>query len=173
MQYNNENDSRSAIYEIEELNLYKKKKLIINYICSLDIALKDNEILIPTLEGNVKILASEEQYIMIGPLNDIYPIPKALFESRYQIVDSIISVDVKQCIENLGWNVEKIKSCQIKQDSFVYAKELASDIDVFVKHCDSFIHGKKGDYYAVSYEDTNNIYIINHDVMKKTYELIE
>lgn len=158
-------------FEINELNLYKKKDSSTCFLRSIDIAGEGEKIIIPTLEGNVTIIASTEQYIMIGACNDIYPIPKKLFEERYDVIKETPSVEICEIVP--CWDLNVIKRCCLKKEVFVYAKEVSVDFRVYVKHCNSIIHGNPGDFYAVSFEDRDNAYIIGKTVMNKTYELIE
>lgn len=158
-------------FEISELNLYRKKNVDIHFIRSLDIADEGKEIVIPTLEGNINMIASAEQYIMIGPCNDIYPIPQKLFDKRYDVIEETALVEKCELIS--GWNSNNIKCCRLKKETLVYAKEVSVEFKVYVKHCDSVIYGNPGDFYAVSYEDTDNAYIIGKFVMDNTYELVK
>lgn len=168
MQYNADGCTK---FEIKELNLYRKKNIDINFIESLDIADEGEDIIIPTLEGKVTIAASTEQYIMIGPCNDIYPIPRKLFDERYDVIEGSFSGEIWEPF--LAKNTKNIKRCHLKKEVFVYAIEVPFDFKVYVKHCNSIIYGNSGDFYAVSYEDTGNAYIIRKSVMVKTYELVE
>ncbi len=160
-------------FKIDELNLYRKNRVEVHYLESLDIAGEGTEIVIPTLEGDVKVNSSRERYIMIGPCNDIYPIRRELFEKRYDVLpDEPVSIDAG-VITGLGWNLDCVKKCRLKNDVFIYAREVPTAFKVHVKHSDSDIYGEAGDYYVVSCEDTENAYIIDREVMRKTYTLVK
>lgn len=166
-------DTKLVEFNIEDLTLYRKKKISAHYIESLDIAENGISIQVPTLEGIVEVVAAHDQYIMIGPCNDIYPISRGLFKSRYETLVEAPDEGVAGQIKKLGWNPGAVKKCRLSKNAFVYAKEVAFDFSVFVKHSNSFIYGKAGDFYAVTFEDKENRYIISSHVMKETYEMIE
>ena len=159
-------------FQIEELSLYRKKKIEAFYIESCNIAAEGETICVPTLEGKVEITASHEQYIMIGPCDDIYPIPRRLFEAKYAAEPGGCSKEIAQQMEKLGWKAEAVKKCRLAKESYVYAKEIPYKFAVFVKHCNSTIYGEAGDFYARSWEDMEDRYVISSQVMKITYELI-
>ena len=167
-----ETNTKIVEFGVEELAIYRKKKISVHYIETLDIADDGKIIDVPTLEGIVKVKASRDQYIIVGPCNDIYPIPRKLFESKYETSGEVLDDDIAEQIRNLGWNHESLKKCRLSKDSFIYAKEVPYDFSVFVKHCNSFIYGKAGDFYAITFEEPENRYIIDSHVMKETYELI-
>ena len=156
-------------FEVNELSIYKKKDLDVHFVASLDVADKGEKIIVPTLEGNVTIVASSEQLIMLGQHCDIYPIPQKLFDERYDIGEEETE---EKIFENLPWDVKRIKKCHLKKETYVYAKEVPVDFKVYVKHCDSIIYGMAGDFYAVSFEDTDNAYIIRKSIMKDTYQFV-
>lgn len=76
----------------------------------MDIADEVEEIVIPTLEDNINIIASAEKYIMIGPCNDIYLIPRKLFDERYDVIEGMSLVGKSELIS--GCNSNNIKSCR-------------------------------------------------------------
>ena len=166
-------DNTTGFYEmsLNRMKLYKKRKMEIYYIKSLDIAEKGKMIIINTLEGNVLVKADECNYIMIGKYNDVYPISKELFDSKYEDVMGNIDHSIRLVAQSYNWNIEKIKKCRLVKESYVYAIQVNRDFKVYVKHCDSVIKGKKGDYYARSYEDPENSYIIQQKIMENTYYL--
>ena len=149
-------------FEISELKRYQKKKLICHFVKSLNIKSQGEQIIVHTLEGDVVVTADEDTYIMIGAYNDIYPIQRKIFESKYQVIQdtSLLIDDV--LLETHEIDRSKVETCRLMADSFVYARKMDKDFEVYTKHCDSTLYGKQGDYYAVSYEDTENVYIIHN-----------
>lgn len=164
--------SESNKIELSDMKLFKKKKIVVHMIESCCVANKGDIIILETIEGKVNLKADEEMFIMIGPREDVYPIPKVLFESKYICVEPIINDNLLEVIRRNKWVLNKVKTCRLKRESLIYAKQMDSDFAVYVKHCDSVIYGKKGDYYAVTYEDTENAYIISNSLMQETYEPI-
>lgn len=166
-----ENDLRVS-YDIEELQLYKKRKKNIHFVKSLNVKKAGEPIVIHTLEGDVTIPARRANYIMIGAHDDIYPIPRELFRSKYQVISEKNLSEVEEVAKKNNIPVEKIEGCRLIKDSYVYARKMEKDFAVYTKHCDSELLGKAGDYYAVTYEDTENVYIIRGDIMDETYERV-
>ena len=165
-------DSKCVKYDLSELELYKKKKLKLHFLRSLDVQEQGRPVVVHTLEGDVTIVAGEDRYIMIGPHEDVYPISKAQFESKYQVVEGADMEAVRATSQLYGVDITRIKACRVVKDSYVYACRVDKEFSVYTKHCDSVLSGKAGDYYAVTYEDTDNVYIIQQDIMKETYEKV-
>lgn len=69
--------------------------------------------------------------------------------------------------------MEKVEGCRLIRDSYVYARRMEKDFSVYTKHCDSELFGNSGDYYAVTYEDPENVYIIQGEIMEETYEKVD
>lgn len=162
-----------VVYSLEELQIYRKKKKNIHFVKSLNVREAGEPIVIHTLEGDVTVSAEENQYIMIGAHEDIYPIPRELFESKYQVIAERNLAEVEAVAQRHGIDLEKVEGCHLKKDSFVYARRMEKDFSVYTKHCDSELFGKAGDYYTVTYEDLENVYIIQGDIMEQTYEKVE
>lgn len=162
-----------VVYNLEELELYKKKKKNLHFVKSLNVKDAGETVVIHTLEGDVTVLAGEEMYIMIGAHEDIYPIPRNLFESKYEVIAERNLAEVEDVAQRHGIDLEKVEGCRLKRDSYVYAKKMEKDFSVYTKHCDSELFGNAGDYYAVTYEDPENVYIIQGEIMEETYEKVD
>jgi len=158
--------------KLTELKKYKKIKMPVHVIESMMVPSQNEKIVLHTLEGDVCIEQNEDNYIMIGPKNDVYPISRQLFETKYSIIELAMNENdyIENIAEQYGWNIESIKPCILFNDSFVLAKRMDEKFSVFVKHCNEIIYGDAGDYYVVSEEDTDNAYIISAEIMCVTYE---
>lgn len=162
-----------VVYSLDELHLYKKKKRNVHYVKSLNVKEEGELIVIHTLEGDVTIPAGEEMYIMIGAHDDIYPIPRGLFESKYRIIKDRNLSEIETVAKKNGIDIEKIEGCCLAKESYVYARKMEKDFSVYTKHCDSELRGNAGDYYTVTYEEPENVYIIRGDIMDTTYEKVK
>lgn len=162
-----------VVYSLEKLEIYKKKKKNLHFVKSLNVKKAGEPIVIHTLEGDVTVPAGEEQYIMIGCHEDIYPIQRNLFESKYEVIAERNLAEVEDVARRHGIDLEKVEGCRLMRDSYVYARRMEKDFSVYTKHCDSELFGNAGDYYAVTYEDSENVYIIQGDIMEETYEKVE
>ena len=165
-----ENSTDGIKVEITGLKKYKKKKIMVHVIESEKVPNVSGKIVLHTLEGDVEINSNENNYIIIGPKNDIYPIQKWLFDSKYTYVETVVDEYIINIAKEYAWNVESIKTCVLCNDSYVYAKKMNNDFSVFVKHCQQTIYGKTGDYYVVSEADMENAYIISAEIMDSTYD---
>lgn len=152
-------------FDISHLQRFRKKDLLRQFIPSVDVAPMGAQIILETLEGNVTITASEDTYIMIGPCGDVYPLTRERFCQQYQIVPGSLPV-----CNPWGVDPQKIRSCKLKVPSYIYAKAVDRDFCVFVREHNAVIHGKKGDFYAVSADLIDHPYIIQAEIMAKSYE---
>lgn len=159
-------------FELSKLKLYQKKKSTCHFVRSLNVKSAGEQITIHTLEGDVTVTADDDMYIMIGAYEDIYPIPKDTFESKYLVIPGMQPLIDDEVLDANGIDRSKIECCRLVTDSYVYARKMDKDFKVYTKHCDSVLSGKAGDYYVVSREDRENVYIIRGDIMEETYEEI-
>lgn len=162
-----------VVYSLKELELYKKKKKNLHFVKSLNVKEAGEPVVIHTLEGDVTVPAGEEMYIMIGAHEDIYPIPRNLFESKYEVIAERNLAEVEEVARRHGIDLEKVEGCRLIRDSYVYARRMEKDFSVYTKHCNSELFGNAGDYYTVTYEDPENVYIIQGEIMEETYEKVE
>ena len=166
-------NNQEVVYSLEELQLYKKKKKNLHVVKSLNVKEAGEPIVLHTLEGDVTIRAEEGTYIMIGAHEDIYPIPGELFESKYQIIAEKNLTEIEETANRNGITPDKVEGCRLIKDSYVYARKMEKDFVVYPRHCDSYLYGNKGDYYTVTYEEPENVYIIRGDIMDETYEKVD
>jgi phosphoglycolate phosphatase len=156
-------------FALSQLQRYRKRDLVRYMIPSLDIAPAGDAISLSTLEGEVIITAGEDTLVMIGPCQDVYPISRQLFQRQYAISTEETAA-VAELAERNGWNLKKISSCRLKILSDIYATAVGRDFSVYVREHNATIYGKAGDYYAVSAQNPENPYIIQGDILEKTYE---
>lgn len=156
-------------FALSQLQRYRKRDLVRYMIPSLDIAPAGACVSLSTLEGEVTITTGEDTLVMIGPCQDVYPISRQLFQRQYAISPETTDA-VAELAERYGWPGEKFSSCRLKAFSYIYATAVDRDFSVYVKEHRATIYGKAGDYYAVSAQQPENPYIIQAQVMEKTYE---
>ena len=155
----------------EEMDIYKKKSIIVHMIETLSFANEGEEVVIHTIEGDEIIKAGSDFFVMIGPSNDVYPFKRQMFEERYEIIEKsdAEALYLKEVADKNGWNPVYIKGCRAKKDYYIYAKQIDHEFSVYVKSCENWITGKMGDYYVVAVDNPDNEYIIDKDIMGKTY----
>ncbi len=155
-----------------EFRRYRKKNIPRHFIRSLDIAPAGTPILLHTLEGDMSITASDDQFVMIGPLMDVYPISREKCTRLYRPVAGLGS-EVAPVLERYGWQQVPVSRCILAQESIVYAKRIDCPFRVYLPTYGVDLQGSAGDYYALPAEDGAAPYIIQGDIMGKTYELAE
>lgn len=169
---------------IEDFDRYHKKKIPWAYVKSTAIAPTGNKILIKSLENEsgTEIEADENLYIMIGCRGEVYYIKKNKFESTYETTEEKLDV-FRQMLDFLP-EVETVPDgeyisldemahlCYPKRGNGIYAKQLDKRTKVFPADKDGdYFLGRCGDYMAVRVDDLSDIYIIQKDIFKHTYEL--
>ena len=135
--------------------------------------------LIRTLEGDIEAETSNDIYLMIGILGEVYPIKAEKFHKTYEITDGIFegefeySPTVKDQLTGESKDIMKYaKSCVTKGVTSVYAMPVSKNTKVFTSwNTESYMYGKPGDYVSVRADDYHDVYIIRKDIFEKTYGL--
>lgn len=156
-------------FSLNQLQRYRKRDLVRYMIPSLEIAPAGTALSLSTLEGGVTITAGEETLVMVGPCQDVYPVTRELFSQQYSTVPESVDA-VKALADENGWELAKVSACRLKTLSYIYATAVDRDFSVYVKEHHATIYGNAGDYYAVSAQRPENPYIIQAEIMAKTYE---
>jgi phosphoglycolate phosphatase len=185
-------DSYDIIYannnnlNVADMIRYKKLKTPVRYVKSSDVFAEGTPMLIRTLEGDVEAVASDNTYLMIGVLGEVYPITEDKFKLSYTPISAAQSVEsgfsfsysYSPTVKNkiTGEATELItysKACVANGDVFIYATETKRNIKVFTLwNTDSYMYGVPGDYIAVREDDVNDVYVVRGDVFLKTYEKV-
>ena len=164
--------------DLAALSHYKKKPFKLGYVRAADLAPVGSEIMIRTLEGDVDVTVSEDVYIMINVVGEIYPINKKKFENSYEVCDdpyefpgeyppNVISNAICDRIELLPF----AKTCISIGGEGIYVRELKERLKVFTAwDREKYYLGRPGDYLAVRADDTSDFYIIKREIFEKTYE---
>ena len=79
--------SKDGIEDLSGFEVYKKKPNIYGYVKTTDIFKEGTECNVRTLEGDMSVRVSEEIYLMIGYLGEIYPIEKGAFDKKYEKIE--------------------------------------------------------------------------------------
>ena len=137
------------------------------------------EVRVRTLEGDIDLAVSPDQYLMIGVNEEIYPIKKAMFEKNYRLTGGEYTFQneyipgVRTCKEGKRISLEGITAgCEALGSSLVYAKRLKRRTHVFtIWDPQKYISGEAGDWIAVQKDDPEDVYIIADDIFSYTYHL--
>lgn len=172
--------SESLDINIEEMNLYRKTKMLLGFVPTLNIFPEGTPLLVRTLEGDINVLTSNNMYIMIGLKGEVYLINKNEFEQNYEKINNPYNIEIEyfpsvKCKETGDIiNLKSFaKSCKPTKEIHVYAKPLINNIKLFTKENTSkYISGEIGDYLIVDKDNINNISIIKKEMFNSTYKLI-
>ncbi len=151
-----------------ELRRYRKRELLRYFIPTLELASAGTAIQVPTLEGPIRVLADPDMYIMVGVNADPYPMRRSSFEARYRETDGDTAV-LADFLARQGWSRAAVRCCLPLRPYYVYAAPVNRVFQVYLEGYGAVLHGKPGDYYAVPAEDPAAPYIIQADIMEKSY----
>ncbi len=171
-------DARTYDIDIDGMNAYKKKKLPVGYVNPTDILPIGTPITIRTLEGDMNTSISDNMYIMIGIQGEVYTNDKDKFNRSYIKVDTPYNLNVsyhptvKNRLDGKTISLDQyVHSCMPSGDVYIKARPLDKAVKVFTKWYDeSYMLGNIGDYIAVRNDDDHDIYVIDGEIFKLTYE---
>lgn len=169
--------------DLKNMHLYHKKDIPWAYVKTTDVAPVGSKIRIKTLENDSGVIveSSDQVYIMIGCHGEVYDIQKSKFQSSYidadkvldvfeQMLDFIPAVEIMPDEEYVAID-ELAHLCYPQKVYGIYAKELVKRIRVYSSEdVSEYFVGKPGDFLAIREDDTSDVYIIQHDILKNTYE---
>lgn len=171
---------------LREFELYSKNPVVLGCVCSLDIALPDQEIMIRTREGDVVERASDNLYIMIGIFGEVYPIKRENFLSKYKMLDTLAIIPEQdysprvRIVESdqIVFLKDFMRPCQVIPNRIVYAKQLIRDTKIFSDwNYANYMYGNIGDY-VVCYQNEdgtpccNDMYIVKREIFSVLYQKV-
>lgn len=168
---------------IETLPQYVKKKIPWAYVRSTDIVPDGERFQIRSLENEsgVVLTAHPDIYIMIGCRGEVYDIAREKFERTYESTEAVLDVfeqmldflpEAKVLKKEEYVSLDELAHlCYPKQGNAIYAVPLKDRTKVFPANgTGDYYLGRPGDYMAVRKEDVTDIYIIQQDIFRQTYE---
>ena len=162
-----------------EFSRYVKKSLILGFVKTEDLIEGDAELILRTYEGNVKVQASADIYIMIGVNGEVYPITKDTFDVSYKECNSEndFSYDYEPRVYNAATGQRKmlkpyIRSCRTMSRLAIWARELTKPTKLFPKIWDyeNYMFGLAGDMLVARSDDRKDLYIVKRSIFDITYE---
>ena len=164
--------------QLELMKRYKKKKIKLGVVRTVDFLKEGTPILIRTLEGDMECVSADDLFIMTGIDGEVYPIRQEKFEHSYEFIDGkpeyITEYEpvIYNTITSETYHLEAyMKTCQAKGVSYIYAKQLKQPVKIFTQWDQTkYLKGSKGDYLAVRGDDFNDVYIIEKSVFLRSYE---
>jgi phosphoglycolate phosphatase len=169
----------SSDINFADMQKYLKTPVPLGFAKTTDFFQEGTPILVRTLEGDLDISVSEDTYLMIGVLGEIYPIKRDRFRATYKELDGEYDMKTEYdpaVISRI--NGERIsvrefaRLCMATGEKTVMAIPLKCNTKVFTFWDKSrYFFGKPGDYLAANEVDVNDCYIVRGDIFNKTYEL--
>ena len=169
--------------EIYAMQSYCKRKISWAYVRSTDVAEPGHKICMKTLENEagLTVKADENIYIMIGCRGEVYDITREKFEKTYEPTEEPLDVfermlDFLPAVETVPEGAyvsldEVAHLCYPKPGAGIYAKELTRRTRVYpVDRDQEYFLGRPGDYLAIRKEDIRDIYVIQKEIFRQTYE---
>jgi phosphoglycolate phosphatase len=167
--------------DFSSMPLYRKKRLPLGFVGTLDLFPSGTSLTIRTLEGDIDTVADENLFLMIGASGEVYPIRRDRHVAAYDILADIYRPEPDYCpvvADRLTGEKKSLlpfaKTCVPRADKLIRAQALIRDTKVFTDwDLEKYFHGQAGDYIAAPETDYKDIYIINGDIFGKTYQKIE
>ncbi len=166
-----------GIKDTGAFSLYAKKDHTCGYVRTLDFLEPGMECKVRTFEGDVTVKASEDIYLMIGILGEVYPIRRDKFDHKYTAGDQPFYMDFEyppSVIELKNTKKYELlpyaKQCTRNKEAYVYAKRLEVPVKVFSKwDYEKYMYGGVGDYICYSMNDPNDIYTVKKQIFDVVY----
>jgi len=162
------------------MDKYRKRKFPVGFVKSSDVFAAGTPMLIRTLEGDAEAEASDDVFLMVGIMGEVYPIQADKFIESYTMTDKPFEPDfeyfptVKNKITGDSSKLAAhIKPCIAKDDVCIYALSASKNTKIFTAwNTEGYMYGEPGDYIAIRADDHNDVYIIRKDIFIKSYERI-
>ncbi len=169
--------------DIRKLKKYRKKRIPWAVVRTTDIVKRGEHIRIRSLENEsgITLAADSDIYIMIGCRGEVYDMKRIKFEQTYdeteesvdifkQMLDFLPEAEIADTGEFISLD-EIAHLCYPKPDSGIYAKKLGKRTKIFpAGGSEEYYLGRPGDYMAVRFEDFQDIYVVQREIFRQTYE---
>ncbi|MDR1962082.1 MAG: recombinase RecJ, partial [Gracilibacteraceae bacterium] len=175
-------DAAHHTLDVAAMPEYTKKKIPVLFVLSADIFAPGTPILIRTLEGDAEAVASDDVFLIIGMLGEVYPIRRDKFQKSYATLDKTqknsceyeYSYSPTAINKVTGDSVELFphaSPCVALGEAVIRAVPLKRRVKVLTAwNPEGYMSGKPGDFLAVRRDDHSDVYIIRRDIFFKTYE---
>lgn len=168
--------------DIRLMRQYVKKHIPWAFVETTKLVAAGKDICIKSLENEsgIVITADPDVYIMIGCRGEVYDMRRDKFERTYDITEE--SLDVLEQMLDFLPEAEIVETgeyvsldelahlCYPKTGAGIYAKELERRTKIFPAGSEEYYLGRPGDYMAVRPEDCCDIYVIQRQIFRQTYE---
>ncbi|MGN0400966.1 MAG: bifunctional oligoribonuclease/PAP phosphatase NrnA [Acetatifactor sp.] len=170
--------ANEGIQDTSEFRLYTRRSGVDGYVKTLDFLEPGTECKVRTYEGDVVVKASEDIYLMIGVVGEVYPIEREKFNLKYtgqekpfykefEYAPTVIDLHTMKRFELLPY----ANQCLRKKEAVIYAKELKVPVKIFSRwKYEKYMYGNAGDYICYSPDDPKDVYTVKKQIFEKTYQ---
>ena len=166
------------------MELYVKRPMTFGYVCTTDIAPTGTELSTLTLEGDSYFVAGADTYIMIGVLNELWPIRRSSFETLYDDVDAPRERDERFAPQDISTPTVReratgvvhditphIRSCVARGKVAIYARPLTKPVRITTRWSGAgYMHGAVGDFLVMRDDESHDIYVVERETFLYLYE---
>ena len=173
--------------DLSDEPVYRKKCIPIGYVKATDMYPEGTYVTVRMLEGDIPFTIKNDTYFIIGVEGDVYKNDEEYFLAHNNPTDepyvfkgeyaptvhtAVQAVSIGEGDDERKSLLDFAKTCVPKEGSCVYAKKLTRRTKVFVSWSDSYLLGKVGDFLVARKENPKDVYIIDKDIMRESYEII-
>lgn len=168
------------LFDIHEegVEVYAKKRLALGYVPSTFVFEPDTEVTVRTLEGDIDVEVSGDINFIIGNQGEVYPCAIHEFKRKFSSTGEPYTEECEYTpfVKNKMTGEKKelmplARSCYPIDEFRIFAKPINGRIKVFKSENDEkYYLGKKGDYLACRVDDVREVFVINADTFRMTYE---
>ena len=164
--------------------LYRKKQVPVGYVKATDLFEEGDEILVRMLEGDIRMKAAPDLYIMIGVDGETYHTDESTLRKKYNLTDDPFSLGSEspwqpKIYRYAGMEPKLLipyaKICVAKPENIIRASRLDCRLNVLTTWGNGEWHlGEAGDWLVSQEEiDPQDIYIVQNTIFQRTYERAE
>lgn len=170
-------DAGKMQIDLSKLRHYKKIPIPIGFVKLSEVLPEGEPIIIRSLESDIERIVKASDILIIDREGSISLMNEERFGTNYKILEEPFDVKIEYFPRIRKQNTGKVlylesytKKCIMKGDNTIYARPLEKAVKVFTVYSpDKYKYGHVGDYLAISETDTNDVYIIEQEIFKKTY----
>ena len=170
--------ARNTSIDTSHMRKYERNPIPLGFVEAYPNIPVGNMAIIRTMDGDNNIEIRKNTILIIDTKGNVKAISREKFEFSYKRSRKKfkLNIDYNPTVKNAdtGRSIPLLplaKACESTSDIKIYARKLKTTTKLF-PYWDSerYMLGQKGDYIAVSQDDTNDIFIIDKETFNKTYK---
>ena len=167
--------------------LYEKRRLPVGYVKATDMYPAGTKVCVRMLEGDNIYTVTEDTYFIIGIEGEVYTNEAGYFLAHNDPTDKPYEIrgeyapTIRIAVKTLEQTEEEqapktlqdyVKECIPKEGGLIHARRLTRRTKVISPKRSNYLLGEPGDYLASRVEDPKRQYIIQKDIMERSYRPI-